>query len=121
MPLDSSVPQETNLVARQIAGKALPPDSPLWKTLFPTEQLRIEGRVPVENSVKYLMAMRLNPTKELYGAAFTASSATNIEDFKTFCNFLVSKKCVNALDGPVSFDLLISVFQSSRFSLPVGK
>ncbi|KAF4610431.1 hypothetical protein D9613_007039 [Agrocybe pediades] len=91
MPLDSTVPQETKLIARQIAGKPLPPDSPLWKTLFPSEQLRIEGRVPVENSVKYLMAMRLNPTKELYAAVFTANSAMDVQDFTTFCNFLISK------------------------------
>lgn len=94
MPLDSSVPQETSLVARQIAGRPLPPDSPLWKTLFPSDQLRIEGRVPVGNSVKYLMGMRLNAAKELYAAAFVPTSQEQEQDFKVFCDFLISKKCV---------------------------
>ncbi|KDR80731.1 hypothetical protein GALMADRAFT_241158 [Galerina marginata CBS 339.88] len=91
MPLDSSVPQETALIGRQVAGRTLAPDSPLWKTLFPSEQLRIEGRVPVTNSVKYLVQMRMNATKELYAAAFVPASPANVEDFKTFCNFLISK------------------------------
>lgn len=94
MPLDSSVPQETSLVARQIAGRSLPPDSPLWKTLFPSDQLRIEGRVPVGNSVKYLMGMRLNAAKELYAAVFVPTSQEQEQDFKVFCDFLISKKCV---------------------------
>ena len=94
MPLDSSVPQETTLVARQVAGRALPPNSVLWKTLFPSDQLRIEGRVPVENSVKYLLQMRLNATKELYATAFVPASPTHEEDFKIFSNFLISKRSV---------------------------
>ena len=96
MPLDSSVPQETSLVARQIAGRPLPADSPLWKTLFPSEQLRIEGRVAVENSVKYLVGMRLNAAKELYAAAFVPSTLGHEQDFKTFCDFLIAKGCVSS-------------------------
>ncbi|KAF8906293.1 hypothetical protein CPB84DRAFT_1770475 [Gymnopilus junonius] len=92
MPLDSTVPQETVLVARQVAGRTLAPDSPLWHTLFPVDQLRIEGRVPVDNSTKYLLQMRMNASKELYAAAFVPAAAENAEDFKTFCNFLISKK-----------------------------
>lgn len=92
MPLDSGMPQETTLVARQIGGKPLPADSPLWKTLFPSEALRIEGRVPVDNSVKYLVQMRLNPTKELYGAVFVPAEPQNEDDFNAFNNFLISKR-----------------------------
>src|SRR5437016_4638645 len=99
MPLDSSVPQETSLVARQVAGKPLTPDSPLWKTLFPSDQLRIEGRVPVENSVKYLVQMRLNAAKELYAAVFVPASLAHEEDFKIFSNFLISKRSVFSILG----------------------
>jgi hypothetical protein len=97
MPLDSSVPQETSLIARQVAGRPLAADSLLWKTLFPSDQLRIEGRVPVENSIKYLLQMRLNATKELYAAAFVPASLTHEEDFKIFSNFLISKRSVFSL------------------------
>ena len=92
MPLDSSVPQETSLVARQVAGRPLAPNSVLWKTLFPSDQLRIEGRVPVENSIKYLLQMRLNAAKELYAAAFVPATPTHEEDFKVFSNILISKR-----------------------------
>lgn len=94
MPLDSGVPQETTLVARQIGGKSLPADSPLWKTLFPSDVLRIEGRVPVDNAIKYLVQMRMNPTKELYAAAFIPAGPQNEEDFKSFNTFLISKRWV---------------------------
>ncbi len=94
MPLDSGILQETTLVARQIGGKPLSADSPLWKTLFPSEVLRVEGRVPVDNSVKYLVQMRLNPTKELYGVVFVPSEPQNENDFNAFNNFLISKRSV---------------------------
>lgn len=94
MPLDSLVPQETTLVARQIAGRPLGADSPLWQTLFPADVLRIEGRVPVENAIKYLMQMRFNPTKELLAAAFAPSTLDARTDFDAFCNFLITKRCV---------------------------
>jgi hypothetical protein len=92
MPLDSLVPQETTLIARQIAGRPLAADSPLWQTLFPTDVLRIEGRVPVENAIKYLMQMRFNSTKELYAATFAPSSSEGRTDFDAFCSFLITKR-----------------------------
>ena len=94
MPLDSSVPQETFLIARQVGGRHLAPESPLWKTLFPSDLLRIEGRVPIENSTKYLLQMRLNATKELLAAAFSPASESGESDFNLFSNFLISKRCV---------------------------
>ena len=94
MPLDSSMPQETTLTARQVGGRHLVPDSPLWRTLFPSDLLRIEGRVPVDNSSKYLLQMRLNATKELIAAAFSPTSETSENNFKIFSNFLISKRCV---------------------------
>lgn len=97
MPLDSSMPQETTLIARQVGGKSLPADSPLWRTLFPSDVLRIEGRVPVDNAIKYLVQMRMNPTKELYAAAFVPAEPRNEEDFKAFNTFLISKKWVSFL------------------------
>jgi len=54
--------------------------------------LRVEGRVPVDNSVKYLLQMRMNATKELYAAAFVPLAGEYEEDFKTFSSFLLSKK-----------------------------
>ena len=97
MPLDSSVPQETTLIARQVGGRPLAPESPLWKTLFPSDLLRIEGRVPVDNSTKYLLQMRLNATKELIATAFSPASDSNKNDFNIFSNFLIAKKCVHVL------------------------
>jgi hypothetical protein len=55
MPLDSTIPQETRVVARQTGGRLIPADSALWRTLFPSELLRIDGRVPVDKSSQFLL------------------------------------------------------------------
>ena len=88
------MPQETTLTARQVGGRHLAPESPLWRTLFPSDLLRIEGRVPVDNSSKYLLQMRLNATKELIATAFSPTSEASESNFKIFSNFLISKRCV---------------------------
>lgn len=100
-------------MARQVGGKPLAADSPLWKTLFPSDALRVEGRVPVENSIKYLVQMRLNLSKELYAVAFVPAGPRDEPDFKTFNNFLISKRFV------VPFFLLdiLSDFFLSRHGL----
>jgi hypothetical protein len=92
MPLDSTIPQETGIVARQVAGKSLAADSPLWKTLFLSPNLRIDGRVPVEGSAKYLLQMRMNAGKELFSVAFTPSSDASESGFKALSDFLTAKR-----------------------------
>ncbi|KAJ2918693.1 hypothetical protein MD484_g1784, partial [Candolleomyces efflorescens] len=91
MPLDSSIPQETPLVARQIGGTPLLPDSLLWKTLFPADHLRIDGRVPIDNSAKYLLQMRLSSAKELYAVVLSPASEADEDAFKALSDFLTSK------------------------------
>lgn len=88
------MPQETTLAARQVGGRHLAPESPLWRTLFPSDLLRIEGRVPVDNSSKYLLQMRLNATKELIATAFSPTSEASENNFNILSNFLISKRCV---------------------------
>lgn len=92
MPLDSTIPQETGIAARQVGGKSLAADSPLWKTLFPSPNLRIDGRVPVEGSAKYLLQMRMNAAKELFSVAFTPSSDASESGFKALSDFLTAKR-----------------------------
>lgn len=91
MPLDSTLPQETPVVARQIGGRHLGHDSVLWKTLFPSELLRIDGRVPVDNSCKFLLQMRMNVTKELIAVAFAPASESNDIGFRILSDFLMAK------------------------------
>ncbi len=55
----------------------------------------LKAAVAVENSVKYLVGMRLNAAKELYAAAFVPSTPGHEQDFKTFCDFLIAKGCVS--------------------------
>lgn len=71
MPLDSTVPQEVSVNARQVGGSPLEHNSVLWRTLFPSDFLRIDGRVPVDNSSKFLLQMRMNSAKELIAVAFS--------------------------------------------------
>ncbi|TFK61925.1 hypothetical protein BDN72DRAFT_849198 [Pluteus cervinus] len=70
MPLEPNSPKETTVVARQIAGRSLGHESPLWRTLFPSELVKIDGRVPVADSCKFLLQMSMNASKELLSVAF---------------------------------------------------
>jgi hypothetical protein len=91
MPLDSTIPQETPVVARQMGGRSLGFDSPLWQTLFPSELLRIDGRVPVDKSSQFLLQMRMNVTKELIGVAFSPGSEASDTGFRILTDFLIAK------------------------------
>ncbi|KAF7985144.1 hypothetical protein HWV62_7704 [Athelia sp. TMB] len=91
MPLDSTIPQETPVVARQIGGRSLEASSLLWRTLFPADLLRIDGRVPVNASSDYLLQMRMNSTKELIAVALSPTSPADVVGYKTLSDYLVGK------------------------------
>ncbi|EJF64119.1 hypothetical protein DICSQDRAFT_100770 [Dichomitus squalens LYAD-421 SS1] len=91
MPLDSTIPQEVAVTARQAGGRILGSDSPLWQTLFPSKELRIDGRVQVEKSAQYLTQVRLNPSKELIAVAFSAAPSMDTTGFNALKSHLVSK------------------------------
>ncbi|KAJ7155369.1 hypothetical protein C8R43DRAFT_1065913 [Mycena crocata] len=91
MPLDSTIPQETPVVARQIGGRPLESGSVLWKTLFPSELLRIDGRVPVDKSAQFLLQTRMNSTKELIAVAFSPASPSGNVGFQILTDFLIAK------------------------------
>jgi hypothetical protein len=92
MPLDSSVPQETPVVARQMGGRKIDAPSALWQTLFPSAQLRIDGRVPVDKSSQYLLQTRMNATKELIAVAFSPQEGES--KFHGLLEYLVTKRFV---------------------------
>ncbi|KAF8648455.1 hypothetical protein AX16_006272 [Volvariella volvacea WC 439] len=91
MPLDSSIPSEAPVIARQVAGRPLSHDSILWKTLFPSESLRVDGRVPVGESNKFLLHVRMNAAKELIAVAFSPATESGEASFKAFSDFLIGK------------------------------
>ena len=91
MPTDSTMSQELRVVARQIGGRSLASDSPLWRTLFPLDHLRIDGRVAVDSSAQYLLASRLNIAKELIAVAWTPVSDADMMALKTMSSFLMNK------------------------------
>ncbi|KAH9032799.1 transcription factor S-II, central domain-containing protein [Lactarius pseudohatsudake] len=91
MPIDSAVPQELRVDARQIGGRGLASDSPLWRTLFPIDHLRIDGRVAVGSSAQYLLASRLNSAKELIAVAWTPTSDADMAVLQTLKTFLINK------------------------------
>ncbi|KAH9967592.1 hypothetical protein BC827DRAFT_605522 [Russula dissimulans] len=91
MPVDSSVPQELKVFARQIGGRSLASDSPLWRTLFPHDHLRIDGRVAVASSAQYLLASRLNSAKELIAVAWTPVSDVDMAALRAMSSFLINK------------------------------
>ena len=91
MPLDSTIPQEVAVVARQSGGRSLGSDSALWQTLFPSKELRIDGRVPVEKSAHYLTQVRFNPSKELIAVAFSPAPEADAAGFHALKSHLLSK------------------------------
>jgi len=91
MPLDSSIPQETPVLARQVGGRQLGADSLLWRTLFPSDLLRIDGRVPVDKSAQYLLQMRMTSTKELIAVALSPASTSDESGCKTLSEYLIGK------------------------------
>ncbi|OBZ73643.1 Transcription factor bye1 [Grifola frondosa] len=91
MPLDSTMSQEVALSAQQMGGRTLGADSPLWQTLFPSKELRIDGRVPVETSAQYLTQMRLNASKELIAVAFAPNAGVDPTSFQSLVDYLISK------------------------------
>lgn len=99
MPLDSAIPQEVSVHAQQMGGRTLGGDSLLWRTLFPTDHLRIDGRVPVDKSAQYLTQMRLNPHKELIAVAFSPESETSASGFEMLSRYLIAKKYVQKLSA----------------------
>lgn len=80
------------MVARQVGGRQLEADSLLWRTLFPSDLLRIDGRVPVDKSAQYLLQMRMNSTKELIAVALTPASTSDESGCKTLSEYLVGKR-----------------------------
>ena len=94
MPLDSTIPQDVDVLARQAGGQKLESDSPLWRTLFPVDHLRIDGRVPVDKSAQYLTQTRLNPTRELIAVAFAPESEASAAGFDLLSKYLINKGCV---------------------------
>ncbi|KAF9075359.1 hypothetical protein BDP27DRAFT_1315936 [Rhodocollybia butyracea] len=91
MPLDSSVLQETLVIGRQMGGRHIELSSGQWKTLFPSDTLRIDGRVPVPNSAKFLLQMRMNSSKELVAVAFSSVPDADDSGFKSLSEFLINK------------------------------
>lgn len=96
MPLDSAAPQSTVVFGRQIGGRSIGYQSPWWKTLFTSEDLRIDGRVPTKNSSEFLTQVRLNPTKELIAVAFSPVAENLKADFSALIEYLNSREYVNS-------------------------
>jgi hypothetical protein len=92
MPLESNTPTEVPVLARQMGGRLIEHDSPLWKTLFPSVHLRIDGRVPIDKSAQFLLQMRMNSSKELVAVTFFPSSEEQKGPFKSLIEYLLGKK-----------------------------
>ena len=119
MPLDSTIPQEVAVTARQAGGRTLGSDSPLWQTLFPSKELRIDGRVPVEKSAQYLTQVRLNPSKELIAVAFSSMPSMDSAGFNALKSHLLSKGLVS-LNASLQFGVLMTFYRRHGLIFPWG-
>jgi len=118
--LDSTTTIAPAVIARQIGGGRMFAGSSLvWKALFPSLDARIDGRVPVENSSKYLIDMRFNPGKELVAVCFVPTSEEHEEKFNELISFLTGKGYVLHAVRLSSLNRL-SLFQPPCACVPVG-
>jgi hypothetical protein len=75
-----------------MGGRHIEHDSLLWKTLFPSVQLRIDGRVPIDKSAQFLLQMRMNSSKELVAVTFFPPSEEQKGPFKSLIEYLLRKE-----------------------------
>jgi hypothetical protein len=80
------------VTAKQIGGRSLGADPHLWKTLFPSSNPTIDGRVPVDQSAKYLVQSRLASSKELIAVTLSPTSPEDVQSHEMMFDFLVGKK-----------------------------
>lgn len=92
MPTENLDLLQFNVVCKQIGGHAIEPPSNLWHVLFPSEQTRVDGRVPTGSSSPYLVTTRLNPQKELIAVCFTPESEESIPKYNEFIEFFIKKE-----------------------------
>ena len=90
MPDDPRPALSCPVISRQISGK-FNPGTAQWSILFPSNPVQVDGRVPTDKSVKYLVTTRLNAAKELLAVAFEPEEGTGAE-FKAMLDYLVTKK-----------------------------
>lgn len=92
MPKENFNQLVVDVACKQIGGRTLEPMSGFWQTLFPSPQARIDGRVPVSQSIKYLVSIRLNSTKELVVVNFAPRTEEAQAKFNELIDFLVGKE-----------------------------
>jgi len=92
MPLDTAAPQTTIVSAKQVGGRSLESQSLWWQTLFPSDELRIDGRVNTKNSEDFLTQTRLNQHKELVAVAFLPVSEEMKGDYIALIEYLKDRE-----------------------------
>lgn len=120
MPRENFDALTIDVTCKQIAGRALEPMSGYWQTLFPSPQARIDGRVPTAQSIKYLVSIRMNSSKELIVVNFTPRSDDALVKFNELIDFLIGKEYVSLVfyDAPFTH-LHISTADTLSSSLGV--
>ena len=79
--------------ARQVGGRHIENASTQWHILFPphpSHQLKVDGRVPVKESAKYMTQNRMNVTRELIIVALTPMA--NRTEFDDVITFLINRE-----------------------------
>lgn len=90
MPLEAFLTPSVHAV--QVGGKSFEPDSPVWKTLFPRSEARIDGRVPADRSSQYLLTNCMNSAKALIAVYFRPTTEAEALKLQDLLMYLVDKK-----------------------------
>lgn len=90
MPLDPKPALINKVSVRQVGGRSFGTSPSVWNLLFKGSQALIEGRVPTDRSIKYLVTTRLNPSKELIVVHFAPTEESK-ENMAELFDFLTKK------------------------------
>ncbi|KZS94341.1 hypothetical protein SISNIDRAFT_484570 [Sistotremastrum niveocremeum HHB9708] len=91
MPYDANTTYSPKITARQVGGRHMGVSPEAWNLLFPTNHPTIDGRVPIDQSSKYLIDSRLSTTKELLAVAFSPTAPEHQAAYDQIFDFLVGK------------------------------
>ncbi|KAG8817294.1 hypothetical protein FRC17_011294, partial [Serendipita sp. 399] len=90
MPFDPKPALINDVTVQQVGGRPFGASAAVWDNLFKPKKILIEGRVPTNQSAKYLMTTRLNSSKELIVVLFTPTDSSK-EKFAELFGFLIGK------------------------------
>lgn len=92
--------------ARQLTEPTFAVDAPVWQDFFPTQERVVEGRLPSQTAIDYLLQVRLSPRNTMVVLLVDAGGATAASERHT--------STVSTLHGSPALDKLVHYFADKQ-------